>query len=187
MGKGKQVCYRCFKRTGSRPAEAAASLHPRVLREARANQAGDDPGDDQHGLTRPLSLMTRQQGRAFYSEKLLPNTTRITACPGALARRPQAAWLLERLLRTPPSPQQPARLPRDTPGPGKPSAWSAVGRPWETRPELEPRQALGERLPRRRFGVTLRRCHRDLARVRHVASGKAGFVTQRPTAVPRTS
>lgn len=103
LGKGKQVCYRCFKRTGSRPAEAAASLHPRVLREARANQSGDDPDDDQHGLTRPLPLMTRQQGRAFYSEKLLPNTTRMTACPGAPACWPQAAWLLERLLHTPPS------------------------------------------------------------------------------------
>lgn len=163
MGKGKQVCYRCFKTTGSRSAEATASLRPRVLREVRANQSGDDPGDDQHGLTRPLPLMMHQQGRAFYSEKLLPNTTRVTECPGVPARRPQAAWLLERLLHAPPSPQQPARLPCDTSGPGEPSARLAVGHPWETRPELEPRQALRERLVRRRFGVTLRRRHRDIA------------------------
>lgn len=134
LGKGKQVCHGCFKTTGSRPAEATASLRPRVLGEAREDQSGDDPGDDQHGLTRLLPLMT-----------LLPNTTRMAVSwrprlppPGHLAVGETAPFT--------PSPQQPARLPRDTSGPGGPSAGWAMGRPWETRPELEPWQMLGEHL-----------------------------------------
>lgn len=72
LGKGKQVCYGCFRKTDSRPAEATASLRPRVLREARATQAGDDPGDDQHGLTRPLPLRRTSREEPFTRRSYCP-------------------------------------------------------------------------------------------------------------------